>query len=195
MSDTTDTAPVVDQVEGTPDVPTAPTQDNPNQSPADSVDQLPDWAKKLVSDLRKENAGHRKAKQAAETAAEEAARKAAEEQGEFKRLYEEEKSKREQAEAAKKAAELAHLKAKVSAKHNLPQVLADRLTGETEEELEADALILLEALPTPSIITDASNGSNTTAPTPALTDGEIREQAARLGVSFEHLKNHLMKGK
>lgn len=46
------------------------------------------------------------------------------------------------------ALELAQRKAAIAAKVNLPVALADRLTGGTDEEMEADALFLLSNLPT-----------------------------------------------
>ena len=42
------------------------------------------------------------------------------------------------------------LKRKVGAKHNLPEALAIRLQGATEEELDADAKQVLDALPKPA---------------------------------------------
>jgi hypothetical protein len=142
----------------------------------------------LIGDLRKENAGHRTAKTKAEKEAEEAARKAAEQQGQFKDLYEKEKTAREQAEAKAKAAELAALRGKVGTKYKLPETLIDRLQGDTEEALEADAKALAAALPKMPGTTDGGLGTNQTPPAQAKTDAEIRELAAVYGVSFEFLK-------
>jgi hypothetical protein len=144
----------------------------------------------MIGDLRKENASHRKAKTEAEKAAELAAEKAAAEQGEFKRLYEEAKQKLEAAEAARKTAELAHLRAKIGGKYHLPAELAERLRGETEEELDADAAALVALLPKPAATTDAGQGiSGGKPPTPGMSDDDLREMAAVYGVSFEHLKS------
>lgn len=50
-------------------------------------------------------------------------------------------------EAELKAKELSILRRDIAAKVELPAVLADRLKGETAEEIEADAKALLETLP------------------------------------------------
>jgi hypothetical protein len=161
----------------------------------ESMDKLPKWAQKLYEDLRKENAKHRTEKLAADKANEEAVRKAAEEQGKFKELYELEMSKTQAAEARAKAAELASIKARIGAKLNLPAELLDRLRGETEEDIEADAKTLLAVIPKPAAITanDAGQGIGGSAPALQKSDEEIREMAARYGVSFEALKQQLVK--
>lgn len=163
----------------------------PPEVSAESVETLPEWARKLVTDLRKENAGHRKAKTEAEKAAEEAARQAAEQQGRYKELYEAQLQKAQEAETRAKAAELAGLRSKVGSKYGLPEVLRDRLQGETEEALEADAKALAASLPKAPVATDAGAGVNSNAPRPGLSDDQLREMAAVYGVSFEHLKNQV----
>lgn len=162
-----------------------------SEATAESVEALPEWAKKLVSELRKENANHRKAKTEAEKAAEEAARQAAEQQGRYKELYEAQLQKAQEAETRAKAAELAGLRSKVGSKYGLPEVLRDRLQGETEEALEADAKALAASLPKAPVATDAGAGVNSNAPRPGLSDDQLREMAAVYGVSFEHLKNQV----
>ncbi len=130
--------------------------------------------------------------------AEKSQREAAEKQGKFQELYEAELVKREAAELSATQAEHRRIKASIAHRHNLPDVLISRLQGETEEEMEADALILLEAMPAtaepqkPSVSgTDASGGLNTTIPAAPPSDQEIRERAVRLGVSPVHLKMSL----
>jgi len=170
------------------------TEGQPDPAPADNVQELPDWAKSLIGDLRTENAKHRTARKSADKAAEKAAEQAAEQQGQFKELYEKTKAELETAEAARQAAELATLKAKIGAELKLPAALVDRLRGETEDELKADAVVLLDAMPSPQVSgTDANSGVNGNAPTPQKSDDEIREMAARIGVSFEHLKKQFIK--
>ena len=191
MSDETPTQevePVEPTEDSTPDV-------QPEPKPADSMETLPDWAQKLVKDLRKENAKHRTATTAAEKAAEKQARTQAEEQGEFKKLYEETLAKQQEAETAATAANLAMLKAQVAQKTSLPDALVDRLQGETLEDLEADAQILLDAMPKaqPVTTTDSSAGVNGKQPTPPMSEAAMKEQAAKLGVQYEHLKEHYSK--
>ncbi len=85
-----------------------------------------------------------KAKQAEELSAKEAERRAAE-MTELEKLQE----ALQKAQAELKAAKLAEMRREAAIKVNLPLVFADRLHGETAEELEADAKKILEALPAP----------------------------------------------
>ncbi len=61
------------------------------------------------------------------------------EDGNYKALLEAETVKREAAERERDAEKQSALKTRIAAKHKLPDALASRLTGTTEEELEADA--------------------------------------------------------
>lgn len=158
------------------------------QAAADSVDQLPEWAKKLIGDLRGENAGHRTAKKKAESDVQAAERKAAEEQGEYKKLYEAAVAKQEEAEAKAKGLELDALKTKVAAAVKLPAELAGRLQGETEEELTEDAKLLAAALPKPSFETDAVKGTGGDGGPPELTDADKLEFANRFGVDPQYVE-------
>lgn len=164
------------EVTGSPAGSAAPS--TPPEVSAESVETLPEWARRLVTELRKENAGHRKAKAEAEKAAEAAARLAAEEQGKYKELYEAELQKAQAAEARAKAAELAGLRSKVGAKYQLPEALIARLQGESEEALEADAKTLAAALPKAPAATDAGAGLNPHTPQVGRSDEQLRELAA-----------------
>lgn len=75
----------------------------------------------------------------AEDARAEAERKAAEEQGEFKKLYEDAEKRRVEAEAKAAQIERERLLDRIAAKHALPDDLRDRLRGDSEEDLDADA--------------------------------------------------------
>lgn len=161
-----------------------------DQGQADTVDNLPEWAQKLIKELRGENANHRQAKKQAETAAEEAARKAAEEQGKFKELYEKEMAKREAAEAEAKRLEQDALKTKVATEVGLPPQLAARLQGETEDELKADAQAVLALLPKHTLDNDAGRGTGSSGTqTPQMSEEEIKEFAARMGVDPKYVKS------
>jgi DNA repair exonuclease SbcCD ATPase subunit len=83
-----------------------------------------------------------KAKQADELSAAEAKRKEAE-MTELQKLQ----AQLEKTQAELKAAQLSQLKRDVAARVELPLIFADRLQGETVEELEADAKKIMEALP------------------------------------------------
>lgn len=169
----------------------APVQDTAADSPPGgfSVGDLPADVQALIKELRAENAKHRTAKKEAEKQAAELQRKQAEEQGEFKGLYEKALAELTEARQAAQAAEQARLKAEVAHRLQLPAALVDRLRGDTVAELEADARLLLDALPRPATgNTGGRDGLNASAPTPAKSDAEIREEAARLGLSYQHLK-------
>lgn len=134
----------------------------------------------------------RKAARAAEEAAEEAKRKAAEEQGEFKTLYE---STQEQlAEAQKRLAEMerASMRREAVDKTGLPAALADRLQGETLEEMVEDAKTLLSAMPKQPATNINGTARGTTKSVPS--DHEIQEQAAVLGVDWKLLKQQYAGG-
>ena len=164
------------------------------QAAPDSMNDLPDWAQKLIKELRGENASHRKAKKQAETEAEKATRKAAEEQGKYKELYETELAKREAAEMQAKCLELDALKSKVAAEVGLPQELASRLAGETEDEIRADAQVVLAALPKMALSNDASQGTGmASTATPAMTEEEKQEFAARMNVDPRYVKDEHFK--
>lgn len=93
------------------------------------------------------------AKELKDEAEAEAAKKAAEEQGDFKKLYEESqaeieklKKKIEEHDAEVKQQTLDELRQAVIDEFQLPKDLADRLHGETKEELRADAKKLAEVI-------------------------------------------------
>ena len=191
MSEQQDTQAVATEAEETAPV----AEETPQPAAVDSVDQLPDWAQKLVKDLRSENAKHRTANKAVQKEKEEAERKAAEEQGEYKRLYEAEQAKRVESETEAANLRIARIRDKVARELKLPGALVDRLQGETEEEITADAQALLEAMPKPQAVTttDAGNGVNPTPAPVALDEETLRRQASALGVNadayIEQVKN------
>lgn len=119
--------------------------------------------------------------QAAQRARQEAERKAAEEQGEWKKLAEQYKSEAEAERLRAQAASLQVMRRDIAARLNIPAVLADRLNGETAEEMEADAKTLLAGLPKGSTPTaNAGNGARQSG----VTDGKnmnafIRAAAGR----------------
>ena len=165
------------------------------QAPATGmIDELPEWARALVSDLRKENASHRQAKKKAQREAEAAARRAAEEQGKFKELYEAEVKRREEAEAARVKLELDALKSRIANEIGLPAEFANRLDGDTEDELRADAQVLLAALPKPQAQLDAARGTNAGGHPIVVSEEEINEFAARMGVHPKFVRPELLAG-
>jgi len=122
-----------------------------------------------------------RSEQFAAKARHEAERKAAEEQGQWKTLAEQYKTEAETALKQAQAASLAVLRRDVAAKMSVPPVLADRLTGTTADELEADAKQLMASLPKPPL-PNANAGSG--AGRAGATDGKnmnayIRAAAGR----------------
>ena len=129
---------------------------------------------RMAKERQKSEAAMAKAKSEAE-------RKAAEEQGEWKKLAEQYKSEAEAERQRATAASLAVTRRDIAARLNVPPALADRLRGDTPEEIEADAKQLLAQLPkagTPSA--NAGSGSKQ----PGAGDGQsmnafIRAAAGR----------------
>lgn len=118
-----------------------------------------------------------------------------EEREEFKQLYEQSAQQVErltaelstlQEEATLR--EMEALRRDVAKAKGLPESMANRLRGETRDELEADADSLLADMPKPDAPNmDGAKRTNTrTAELPA--DEQIAEEAARLGVDFTAYK-------
>lgn len=79
-------------------------------------------------------------------------------------------------EAKLKQYERAEAQRKVAEKVGLPAALATRLQGETPEELEADAKVLLETLPKP---TKPAPGINATNPANASNEDTFEQRHAK----------------
>jgi hypothetical protein len=126
----------------------------------------------------------------AQKAQQETERKSLEEQNRFKELYEKEKAERERALQEMTALQIQNMRREVAAEMNIPAGLANRLTGTTREEIEADAKQLLASLPKAAVPSLDGRAGGGKAGKPDITDAQIREQAARLNVSYEHLKAH-----
>ena len=129
-----------------------------------------------------------KAESMAAKAREEAERKAAEEQGKYQELYEAAQKRIADTEARLRAAEIASIKREVAARLNMPVALANRLQGEDEATIEADAKELMAALPKPAAPNINSGTGNGAAPTGSvMSEAEKKEMAARLGVDWRYL--------
>lgn len=135
MADTpTSTAPQAD--DAAQDAPEASTKTETQPGEKD----LPDEVRAI---LRKERAAAR----AAEARAKAAEAKVQGFEDATKSEVEKLTERATRAEADAKTAAHQLLRERVARRHNLPEQLTDRLRGDTEEELEADATSLLEALP------------------------------------------------
>lgn len=120
-----------------------------------------------------------------------AEQKALAERGEYQKLYEAEKAARADLEksmanmtARLRQQELAALRARVAGEKGLPAALAERLQGETAEELAADADALLAALPRPTA--PSLNGGARAAGT-GLGQAEARQIAGRFNIDPRYL--------
>ena len=129
-----------------------------------------------------------KAESMAVKAREEAERKAAEEQGKYQELYETEKRRAAEIETRLRAAEIASIKRDVAQRLSMPIALTNRLQGEDEASIEADAKALMAALPKPAAPNINSGTGNGAAPSgSAMSEAEKKEMAARLGVDWRYL--------
>lgn len=125
-----------------------------------------------------------KAKEAAEKAARDAEAKALAEQGKFKELYEQAQAQAAAHEAELQKARLENMRQRVATKVGLPSVLVDRLAGDTEEAIEADAKALLAALPKPAAPNINSGTGDGGAPQAGvMTEAEKMQLAAIYGVN------------
>lgn len=120
------------------------------------------------------------------------------ERQEYEKLYESERAQRvalenrlAELETQAQAQERELLLRQVASEKGIPAVMVDRLRGETREELETDADALLAALPRPIApkLDGATRSQTRAGEMPA--DATIREEASRLGVSYEAYKRAL----
>jgi len=132
-----------------------------------------DRAMALIEKLRKEN---RELTKRAKTADELEAEKRKREEAEMSELDKANKRLAE-LEAQVKNQTLAQMRREVAASVGLPPALADRIHGETPEEMEADAKAIAEAIPKP-VATKPSPGI-VTNPGAATQPAETRDQRLR----------------
>lgn len=106
------------------------------------------------------------------------------EQGKYKEIADTLQAKLDAAQAEARTAAIKLLQRDAAAQVKLPAVLADRLKGDTLEEMITDAKAILESLPKPSAPDiNASNGAGG-APAPGqMSDVEKQQLAAVLGVN------------
>lgn len=122
-----------------------------------------------------------------------AAQTALAEQGKYQELYEAEQKRaadlEKQAAALNdriRAQELAALRQRIANDKRLPLALADRLQGETAEEIAADADKLLEALPRPSA--PSLNGGERGLPGSGLSTADAKQIAGRFNINPRYLE-------
>lgn len=131
-----------------------------------------------------------KADEAARKATEAAERKAAEEQGKFQELYQRTLTELETERTQRRATELTMLKRDIGAKFALPAALVDRLQGEDEDAITADAKALSQAIPKAQAPNINSAVTTPLSAKSTLPDEVLREKATRYGVSPELFKQN-----
>ena len=186
MADEQPTQPVAPEAEQQP-TDAAPTGAEPGQptEPARTFTQA-DLDRIVAERLER---AERKAQEKAEKAKADAEAKALQEQGKFQELFEQAQAKLQEAEERARALELAGIRRDVAARLNLPAGLVDRLRGEDEAAIEADAKALIAALPKPAA--PDINAGNVGGGKPQSWLGGLSKQefAARFGVKAELLDN------
>ena len=167
----------------TPETPVEPKELESKSSPAPSAEKEEEFDKEramnTIHSLREQEKQWKKDKKELENfKAEDAKRKEAEMSD-----LEKAQKKAAQLEADLKAERLQNLKLKVAGKYQLPESLANRLQGETEDELDADAKALAELLPKQQKaaklpVTDPAE------PEKGETDQQRRTRLSRQGGNF-----------
>ena len=115
-----------------------------------------------------------KAEQLAQKAREEAEAKALAEQGKYKELFEKQQADLQAAADRVKALELQTLRNNVATKVGLPAAFVDRLRGETEAEIEADAKSILAIIPKPTAPNINANSGG--QPAPVTVDAVVAQK-------------------
>ncbi len=131
-----------------------------------------------------------KADEAARKATEAAERKAAEEQGKFQELYQRTLTELETERTQRRATELTMLKRDIGSKFGLPAALVDRLQGEDEDAITADAKTLSQAIPKAQAPNINSAATTPVSAKQTMADDVMREKATRYGVSPELFKQN-----
>jgi hypothetical protein len=114
------------------------------------IESLPDWAQAIIRTLRGENAERRVSEQAARASAEQAEQ--------LRATYEQTQAKLVALQAELRQERIAAARQQAKTKYSLPDAIAERLRGETSEEILADAAEVAQAMPTRAMPNDAAAG-------------------------------------
>jgi hypothetical protein len=168
--------------EPTPETQAAEGQQTVQEQPKPTqTEWTPESAAAEIKALRAEAAKYRKEREAAQKEQEKAEQKRLAEQGEYKKLFEDAQAKAAELTEAVKARDLALLRQQVATAKRLPDALADRLRGETREELEADADALLAAVPMKPTAPSLDGGAGGNRGVAPVTDEEVAAFAQQMG--------------
>lgn len=179
--------------------PTAEAEQQPQDAaptgaePGNQTEQARTFSQADIDRIVTERLAKEKAKSeaAVKRAQEEAEAKRLAEQGEFQKLYEQAQARLQEAEERAKTLQIEGIKRDVAQRLNLPAALIDRLRGEDEAAIEADAKQLIAALPKPAApdINAGSGAQGSSKPQSWLGGLTKQEFAARFGVKAELLDN------
>ncbi len=114
---------------------------------ARSVAELPEWARKALGDLRRENAQHRQAKKEAQSAAQKAEEERLAQEKRWQELAEKRAQELEAAQARLNRMEREALQREVAQEAGLPPELAPRLQGDDRAAMLKDAQALAALIP------------------------------------------------
>lgn len=111
------------------------------------------------------------------------------EQGKYKELFEKQQADLQAAQAEARQASIKVMQRDIASKTNLPLALAERLRGETLEEMEADAKNILAALPKPAAPNiNASNGAGGAPAAGQLSEADKQRIADKYGVDPHYVQ-------
>lgn len=177
--------------------PTAEAEQQPQDAaptgaePGNQTEQARTFSQADIDRIVTERLAKEKAKSdaAVKRAQEEAEAKRLAEQGEFQKLYEQAQARLQEAEERAKTLQIEGIKRDVAQRLNLPAALIDRLRGEDEAAIEADAKALIAALPKPAApdINAGSGAQGSSKPQSWLGGLSKQEFAARFGVRADLL--------
>jgi hypothetical protein len=127
-------------------------------------------------------------KKAAKLAQDAEAKRLADE-GKYKELYDKQQAELQTAQAEAKAAAVKLMQRDIAAKTNLPLPLAERLRGETADEMEADAKAILAALPKPAAPNiNANSGAGGAPAAGQMDDAKKQQMADKYGIDPRYIQ-------
>lgn len=178
--------------------PTAEAEQQPQDAaptgaePGNQTEQARTFSQADIDRIVTERLAKEKAKSeaAVKRAQDEAEAKRLAEQGEYQKLFEQAQAKLQEAEERARALQIEGIRRDVAARLNLPAGLVDRLRGDDETAIEADAKALIAALPKPQAPDINAGNVGSGGKAPAWLGGLSKQEfAARFGVRAELLDN------
>lgn len=119
---------------------------NEQDSKREGFDALPPETQKLIKQLRRQNADFRREADEAKASVQKAADEESKKKGEWETIAKQREDELESLKGQLAERDLRERKTAIAKTAGLPDELADRLKGETDEELEADAKAMAKHL-------------------------------------------------